>query len=79
MITGRQSFQTSLRLPDGMHPLLSERAERNGRSLNSEIVQILYSALRSATAATGASFAGNAPAAASDETALQGGPIHQRS
>lgn len=53
MIAGRNSAQTSLRLPDGMRPLLASRAARNGRSMNSEIVQILDCALRSATATTG--------------------------
>ncbi|WP_446471172.1 Arc family DNA-binding protein [Xenorhabdus stockiae] len=34
-----------LRLPDGMREAIAQRAEENGRSMNSEIVQILQDAL----------------------------------
>ncbi|HGK3768728.1 TPA: Arc family DNA-binding protein [Klebsiella pneumoniae] len=34
-----------LRFPDGMREAIAERAKRNGRSMNSEIVQILQDAL----------------------------------
>lgn len=34
-----------LRFPDGMRDAIAERARRNGRSMNSEIVQILEDAL----------------------------------
>ncbi|HFP9395564.1 TPA: Arc family DNA-binding protein [Raoultella ornithinolytica] len=34
-----------LRFPDGMRDAIAERAKRNGRSMNSEIVQILEDAL----------------------------------
>jgi hypothetical protein len=34
-----------LRFPDGMRDAIAERAKRNGRSMNSEIVQILQDAL----------------------------------
>lgn len=35
----------NLRLPDGMRDAIAERAKRNGRSMNSEIVDIISSAL----------------------------------
>lgn len=35
----------NLRLPDGMRDAIAERAKANGRSMNSEIVQILQEAL----------------------------------
>ncbi|EGT4306808.1 Arc family DNA-binding protein [Cronobacter sakazakii] len=35
----------NLRLPEGMRELIAERARRNGRSMNSEILQILVSAI----------------------------------
>ncbi|HIH1546005.1 TPA: Arc family DNA-binding protein [Salmonella enterica] len=35
----------NLRFPDGMRDAVAERAKRNGRSMNSEIVQILGDAL----------------------------------
>ncbi|ABS49272.1 MULTISPECIES: Arc family DNA-binding protein [Yersinia pseudotuberculosis complex] len=34
-----------LRLPDGMREAIGERAKQNGRSMNSEIVQILQDAI----------------------------------
>lgn len=34
-----------LRFPDGMRDAISERAKQNGRSMNSEIIQILQDAL----------------------------------
>ncbi|MGJ0578482.1 Arc family DNA-binding protein [Xenorhabdus bovienii] len=34
-----------LRLPDGMREAVAKRADENGRSMNSEIVQILQDAL----------------------------------
>lgn len=39
----------NLRLPDGMKDDIAERAKANGRSINSEIVQILEDALRPIT------------------------------
>ena len=35
----------NLRFPDGMRDAIAERAKKNGRSMNSEIVQILQDAL----------------------------------
>ncbi|EJD6109723.1 Arc family DNA-binding protein [Morganella morganii] len=35
----------NLRLPDGMKDAIAARAEKNGRSMNSEIIQILDDAL----------------------------------
>lgn len=35
----------NLRFPDGMRDAIAERAKQNGRSMNSEIVQILQNAL----------------------------------
>lgn len=35
----------NLRFPDGMRDAIAERAKTNGRSMNSEIVQILQDAL----------------------------------
>lgn len=37
----------NLRFPDGMRDAIAERAKRNGRSMNSEIVQIIQDALDS--------------------------------
>ena len=37
----------TVRMPDGMRSAIAERAKRNGRSMNSEIVQILEDALSS--------------------------------
>lgn len=34
-----------LRFPDGMRDAIAERAKRNGRSMNSEIIQIIQDAL----------------------------------
>lgn len=38
-----------LRFPDGMRDAIAERAKKNGRSMNSEIVQILQDALYTPT------------------------------
>ncbi|MFG0518148.1 Arc family DNA-binding protein [Kluyvera intermedia] len=35
----------NLRFPDGMRDAVAERAKRNGRSMNSEIIQIIEDAL----------------------------------
>ncbi|WP_174634448.1 Arc family DNA-binding protein [Yersinia thracica] len=35
----------TVRMPDGMRDAIAERAKKNGRSMNSEIVQILEDAL----------------------------------
>ncbi|HFD7095715.1 MULTISPECIES: Arc family DNA-binding protein [Klebsiella] len=35
----------TVRMPDGMRDAIAERAKRNGRSMNSEIVQILQDAI----------------------------------
>lgn len=35
----------TVRMPDGMRDAIAERAKKNGRSMNSEIVQILQDAL----------------------------------
>jgi plasmid stability protein len=35
----------NLRFPDGMREAIAERAKRNGRSMNSEIIQILQDAI----------------------------------
>lgn len=35
----------NLRFPDGMRDAIAERAKRNGRSMNSEIIQIIQDAL----------------------------------
>lgn len=40
-----------LRFPDGMRDAVAERAKRNGRSMNAEIVQIIEDALNSASSA----------------------------
>lgn len=36
----------TIRMPDGMRDAIAERAKTNGRSMNSEIIQILEDALR---------------------------------
>ncbi|WP_284042389.1 Arc family DNA-binding protein [Escherichia coli] len=35
----------NLRFPDGMREVIAERAKRNGRSMNSEIVEIISNAI----------------------------------
>lgn len=35
----------NLRFPDGMRDAIAERAKKNGRSMNSEIIQIIHDAL----------------------------------
>jgi plasmid stability protein len=67
--------QFVLRLPDGMRSRLAERAKINMRSMNSEAVMILASALsREGQPTTGESLQAH-PAAADHDTALQGGPV----
>lgn len=39
----------NLRFPDGMRDAIAERAKKNGRSMNSEIVQIIQDALDAAS------------------------------
>ncbi|USC55675.1 Arc family DNA-binding protein [Klebsiella pneumoniae] len=41
----REYDKFMLRFPDGMRDAITERAKRNGRSMNSEIVQIIQDAL----------------------------------
>lgn len=43
---GRGSDQFVVRLPPGMRDKIAEVAERNGRSMNAEIVSILESSLK---------------------------------
>ncbi|MDE9495693.1 Arc family DNA-binding protein [Xenorhabdus bovienii] len=38
----------TVRFPDGMRDAVAERAEKNGRSINSEIVQIIQDSLNGA-------------------------------
>lgn len=38
----------NLRFPDGMRDAIAERAKQNGRSMNSEIIQVLQDALDAA-------------------------------
>ncbi len=42
---GRSAEQVSLRLPDGLRTRIKEEAERNCRSMNSEIIYHLQRAL----------------------------------
>lgn len=39
----------TVRFPDGLRDAVAERAKRNGRSMNSEIIQIIEDALSSET------------------------------
>lgn len=68
-----------VRMPAGMRSMLKYRASQARRSMNSEILLMIERALASASAATGETLQGETPAAASNDTALAGGPIHQRS
>lgn len=63
--------QFMLRLPDGWRDALKNRAGRNRRSLNSEILAALECILEDQTA--GVEIGVTAPAATSNNTALQGG------
>lgn len=75
MIVSRDGEQVHIRVPHGMRAALAKRAAANGRAMNSEIVQILDGALRSAAATTGASLQADTPAVAQNTAALQGGEI----
>lgn len=79
MYPSQQAERFQVRLPEGLRDALKMRAAANRRSTNAEIVLMLERALASATAATGETLQGDTPAAASNDTALAGGPIHQRS
>lgn len=70
----QEMSRRTLRLPQDVSEFVREQAYKRRSSINSEIIN----ALRERMAATGDSFAGTAPAAASDRTALAGGPINQR-
>ncbi|TQX08396.1 Arc family DNA-binding protein, partial [Clostridioides difficile] len=41
----REYDKFMLRFPDGMRDAIAERAKRNGRSMNSEIIQIIEDVL----------------------------------
>lgn len=75
----RYADQYIVRFPEGLRDTIKEIAARNRRSMNAEIIYHLERAYSGEAAATGGSFAGTAPVAASDKTALAGGSIHQRS
>lgn len=64
-----------LRIAPDIKAWIAAQAARNLRSITAEI----NFALRERMAATGDSFAGDAPAAARDTSALPGADIHQRS
>lgn len=66
--------QFVVRMPDGMRDRLAERAKANMRSMNSEAVMILASALSEGNTTTGVQFGDQAPAAAHD-TARKGDPV----
>lgn len=64
----------SVRMPEGMRPKIAALAKANHRSMNSEIVMILATALGDESKpATGGSFQAH-PAAGPDSTAFQSGP-----
>lgn len=75
MIVPKGSDQIALRLPPGLRDAVKAAAKANGRSMNSEVIQILDRALRSAATATGAKFGDQTPAAALNTAALQSGDI----
>lgn len=66
-----------LRMPDGMRTTIADRAKRNLRSMNAEIVLILRDALGVSEATTGESLQAH-PAAAHD-TDQKGGSVTQTS
>lgn len=66
----------TLRLPQDVTSFLDRSARQRMTSTNAEIVRILRERM---AAATGDSFAGDAPAAARDTSARQGADIHPRS
>lgn len=70
MIVPKGSDQIALRLPPGLRDAVKAAAKANGRSMNSEVIQILDRALRSEATATGAKFGDRAPAAADPNTAV---------
>lgn len=43
--TGRESDKFMLRFPEGMRDLIKARADENGRSMNSEIIELINSAM----------------------------------
>ncbi len=67
----------TLRLPDGWRIALKVAAARNGRSMNSEIIQRLKPTIEveaTAEMATGAEFGDATPAAENDEAASGAAP-----
>ena len=75
MAPSRTADKFMLRMPDGMRDYIADRARATRRSMNAEILVLLESAIGRGKATTGEGFADTAPAVASNETALQGGPI----
>jgi plasmid stability protein len=78
MYPSQLADRMNIRLPDGLRDALKIRAAINRRSMNAELVFHLERALRGEEAATGDSFAGDAPAAARDTSARQGADTHPR-
>lgn len=77
-MVSRQADQFPVRLPLGMRARIKAAAAANHRSMNSEIVTHLERAFPAPQAATGEEIGVKAPAAAPDEAALPGGPIHHQ-
>lgn len=72
-VPSRGSDQFLLRLPDGMRARIAASAKANFRSMNSEVIMILASALGDeGQPATGGSCQAS-PAAGHHDTACQGG------
>lgn len=70
--------QCKVTVPGDLHARIKATAALERRSLNQQMVVMLERALESAAATTGVGLGNHAPAVASDEAALAGGPINQR-
>lgn len=73
----RTDDQFVIRMPNGMRPAITARAQTNRRSMNSEIVLILERALREGEMTTAGNSPDKRPAVVNrHETTLPGGPTN---
>ena len=64
-----------VRLPPDAKAWVATQAQTYGNSQNAEIVRAVRERMDRAKAATGEKFGDRTPAAVTNETALQGGPV----
>lgn len=68
-------LRATFRMPADVRGFLAEEAERNCTSQNAEFVRSVRERMDRTRPTTGESLQAKAPAAGSNDTALQGGPI----